>query len=171
VKQLLTLAVLFLVAIVSYLWWESQKSDNPIVRLSLFVDEHVDSILGPLPFADKGILASPNHTHHLRVLRENIRDLQKVSPTEESLRYTTAVQLCDQLIAASGERDLHLARINDVRAKSKPSPLFDYSEQHREERLAFFENGIALSWNEASHKLRKKIDYAYAKLRQFERSK
>lgn len=167
-KRVLLLACLF--AIGGYFWLDTQNAKKPIARLSLFVDEHVDSILGPLPYADPGIIASPNHTHHLRVLRENIRDFQTISPAEESLRYSTAVQLCDALIAASEQRDLHLARINDARAKSKPSPLADYSEEHRRERLAFFENGIALSWHEVSRKLRRKIDQAYAQLRQLERS-
>jgi hypothetical protein len=38
------------------------------------------------------------------------------------------------------------------------------------ERLKFFENGIALSWQETSRKLRSVIDRRYRQLRELERS-
>jgi hypothetical protein len=70
---------------------------------------------------------------------------------------------------ASEERDKHLVRLNDTRAKNKPSALADDPERDAAERLRFFENGIAHSWAETSTRLRATIDKQYAALRALER--
>lgn len=156
-----------------YLLWQHffPRSENkhPIVRLSLFVDEHIDEILGPLPLSEEGIIPSPSFGHDLIVLRESIKDLERVSPTRESLRYSTAVRLCNELLVATKEREEHIVRINDTRSKNSVSPLAANPEQNRKERLAYFQNGIDHSWAEASSKLRRMIDRTYSKLREFER--
>jgi hypothetical protein len=103
------------------------------------------------------------------VLREKFRDLQVSAAKTEKRLYETGALLCDDLLRASEERDRHIARINDTRAKSKVSPLAGNSEEHRLERLKFFENGIALSWQENSRKLRTVIDRRYRQLRELER--
>jgi hypothetical protein len=147
------------------------EPNHPILRLSLFVDDHVDEILGPLPLGTEELVAAPSHTHGLRLLRENIRDLATTASPAESLRYATAVQLCDELLRASEERERHLVRLNDTRAKNNVSPLAVDPLKHKAERLAFFENGIALSWHEAVRKLRAAIDNRYRQLRELERSR
>lgn len=165
------LIILGLLTVGGYFVWQHYfATEHPIIRLSLFVDEHVDEILGPLPLETEGVIAAPSRTHHLRALRENIRDLQTAAPTAESLRYTTAVHLCDELLQAIEERDKHVARINDTRAKNTVSALATDPSQHKAERLAFFENGIVLAWNDVSRKLKGKIDRRYRQLRELERS-
>lgn len=165
------LIILGLLTVGGYFVWQHYfATEHPIIRLSLFVDEHVDEILGPLLLETEGVIAAPSRTHHLRTLRENIRDLQTTAPTAESLRYATAVHLCDELLQAIEERDRHVARINDTRAKNTVSALATNPLQHKDERLAFFENGIVLSWNNASRKLTARIDQRYQQLREFERS-
>ena len=163
--------ILGLISVAAYFVWHQYfAAEHPIVRLSLFVEEHVDEILGPLPLETEGVIAAPSRTHHLRTLREDIRDLQTTAPTGDSLRYTTAVQLCDELLEAIKERDRHVARINDTRAKNNISPLATDPLRHKDERLAFFENGIVLAWHEVSRKLLARIDRRYRQLREFERS-
>jgi hypothetical protein len=171
VKRLLLYAVL---AVGAYFVWSHfaapVEEPDPVRRLSQFIDSHMDEILGPLPFAAEGKIDAPSQTHHLRVLRENFRDFQASAMTEQRRIYETAALLCDDLLRATEERDRHIARINDTRAKSKASPLAGQSEEHRLERLKFFENGIALSWQETSRKLRSVIDRRYRQLRELERS-
>ncbi len=172
VKRLLILGLLIAGG---YFGWQhyfaTSEQEHPIVRLSLFVDEHVDQILGPLPLEVEGSIAAPSQTHHLRILRENIRDMQTVAPTAETLRHATAVQLCDELLTASEERDKHIARINDTRAKNNISPLATDPLRHQAERLAFFENGIVLAWSDISRKLKARVDRRYRQLRELERSR
>jgi hypothetical protein len=170
VKGLLIIAAL---AVGSYFAWQHFASPapeaDPVQRLSQFIDTHIDQILGPLPFEVEGRIDSPSQNHHLRMLRENFRDLQGSAMTEQKRLYETAALLCDDLLRATDERDRHIARINDTRAKSKVSPLAGNSEQHRLGQLKFFENGIALSWQETSRKLRAVIDRRYRQLRELER--
>ena len=170
VKALIFFAVL---AVGGYYAWQhfaaTPAEPDPVQRLSEFIDSHVDQILGPLPFEQKGQIAAPSQTHHLSVLREKFRDLQVAAAQTEKRLYETGASLCDDLLCASEERDRHITRINDARAKSKVSPLAGNSEEHRLERLKFFENGIALSWQEASRKLRAVIDRRYRQLRELER--
>lgn len=141
----------------------------PVERLSAFIDAHVEQILGPLPFETQSPIPSPPQNQELSILRENLREMRRDAAAEKRRLYETAVLLCDDLLRAGEERDRHIGRINDTRAKSKPSPLATDPEQHRLERLAFFENGIALSWQEASAKLRAVIDRRYRQLREPER--
>jgi hypothetical protein len=95
--------------------------------------------------------------------------MKRDAAAEKQHLYETAILLCDDLLRAGEERDRHIGRINDTRAKSKPSPLATDPERHRLERLAFFEKGIALSWQEESGKLRAAIDRRYRQLRELER--
>lgn len=143
---------------------------GPVVRLSQFIDAQVDEILGPLPFELEGQIPSPAQNHQLRVLREGIRDKQRGASRDEKRLYETAALLCDDLLRAGEERNQHIGRINDTRAKSNPSPLATDPEKHRLERLAFFEGGIALSWQGASRKLRAVIDQRYRQVRELERN-
>jgi hypothetical protein len=170
VKGLLITAAL---AVGSYFAWQHFASPvpeaDPVQRLSQFIDTHIDQIIGPLPFEAEGRIDSPSQSHHLRLLREKFRDLQGPAMKEEKRLYEMAALLCDDLLRATEERDRHIARINDTRAKSKVSPLAGNSEQHRLERLKFFENGIALSWQETSRKVRAVIDRRYRQLREMER--
>lgn len=166
--------VLLALAAAAYFAWANFSAPppetDPVVRLSRFIDAHVDEILGPLPFETEGVIASPPQNHDLRVLREKMRDMGREAAAGERQLYKVAALLCDDLLRAGDERDSHIARINDTRAKSKPSPLATDSERHRLERLAFFENGIALSWQQASKKLRSVIDQRYRQLRDLERN-
>ena len=161
-------------AAAAYLVWQHFNTRpveaDPVMRLSEFIDTHIDKILGPLPFEEKGVLPSPPQNHQLRVLRESFRDGEVQAASERHRVYKIAALLCDDLLRAGEERDRHIARINDTRAKSNPSPLATDPERHRLERLAFFENGIALSWQEASRKLRAVIDRRYRQLRELERN-
>jgi hypothetical protein len=127
---------------------------SPVARLSQFIDAHVDEILGPLPFEMQGQIPSPAQNHQLRVLREGIRDRQRDAARDEKRLYESAALLCDDLLRAGEERSRHIGRINDTRAKW----------------LAFFENGIALSWQGASRKLRAVIDQRYRQVRELERN-
>jgi len=171
VKRLLIIAVLAAAVYVTWSYFSAPSLEtSPIVRLSQFIDAHIDEILGPLPLEKEGQLPSPPQNHHLRVLRENIRDQQRKAVSAEQRLYETAALLCDDLLRAGEQRDQHLGRINDTRAKSKHSPISTDPEKHRLERLAFFENGIALSWQEASRKLRAIVDRRYRQLRELERS-
>ena len=146
-----------------------QARTDPILRLSLFIDEHIDGILGPLPTGVKTLTAVPSQTHNLRILREDITDRRHNAHSSESLRCSTAAQLCDVLLVASEERDKHLARLNDTRSKNNYSLLAVDKARDAAERLRYFENGIALSWKEASAKIRAIVDRKYAQLRAFER--
>lgn len=171
-KKLLIAALL---AAGAYFAWKHFSAPppqtGPVERLSAFVDAHVDQMLGPLPFEAESPIPSPPQSHELRILRENLRDLKREAAAGEKRLYETAVLLCDDLLRAGEERDRHIGRINNTRAKSKPSPLAADPEQHRLERLAFFENGIALSWQEESKKLRAVIDRRYRQLRELERDR
>jgi len=167
-KHLLIVAALFGAGY--FAWQKWSDSQSPIVRLSIFVDEHVDKILGPLPLDQKGLIPAPSYTHELVVLREDVKDLRSVASANQALRCSTAVKLCDELVSASQERDRHLARINDTRSKNNVSPLAVDPERHRAERLAYFENGIAMSWMEVSTEFRSAIGKRYAQLREFERT-
>lgn len=143
---------------------------SPVAQLSQFIDAHVDEILGPLPFEMQGQIPSPAQNPQLRVLREGIRDRQRDAAQDEKRLYESAALLCDDLLRAGEERNRHIGRINDTRAKSSASPLATDPENHRLERLAFFENGIALSWQGASRKLRAVIDQRYRQVRELERN-
>lgn len=171
-KKLLLAALLSAGA---YFVWEHFSAPpartDPVERLSAFIDAHVDQVLGPLPFGAESPIPSPPQNHELRILRENLRDMKRDAAAEKKRLHETAVLLCDDLLRAGEERDRHIGRINDTRAKSKPSPLATNPEQHRLERLAFFENGIALSWQEESGKLRAVIDRRYRQLRELERDR
>ena len=170
-KKILLVAVL---AAGVYFGWEylfaPAPEASPVARLSQFIDAQVDEILGPLPFATEGQIPSPAQNDQLRVLREGIRDRQRGAAKDESRLYETAALLCDDLLRAGEERDRHIGRINDTRGKSTPSALATDPEKHRLERLAFFENGIALSWQGASRKLRAVIDQRYRQVRELERN-
>ena len=169
--KFLIIAILAAAAYVAWNYFSAPSPEvNPVARLSEFIDAHVDEILGPLPLEAEGKLPSPPQNHHLRVLRESIRDQQRKAAAEEQRLYVVAALLCDDLLRAGEERDRHLGRINDTHAKSKKSPISTDPEQHRLERLAFFENGIALSWQGASRKLRAVIDRRYRQLRELERA-
>jgi len=145
------------------------QEPDVVLRLSVFIDRQIDTILGPLPLGEKEEVASPSETHDLRKLREDIRDLAAKSTPRDQKHLATAAQLCDSLLRASEERDEHLRRLNDTRAKSKPTALDGNSGQAAAERLRFFENGIAHSWGETAKKLRATIDRQYAQLRALER--
>lgn len=167
----------FIVAVLvagAYFAWEyfsaPPTEPGPVKRLSEFVDAHVEEILGPLPLGTEGLIPSPPQNHVLRVLRERLRDMGRGASPGQKRLYETAVLLCDDLLRAGEERDRHIGRINDTRSKSKPSPLAADPERHRLERLGFFENGIALSWQEASRKMRAVIDQRYRQLRELERN-
>jgi hypothetical protein len=165
------LVIAALLAGVYFVWNYHPGPTEPdsVLRLSQFIDAHIDEILGPLPLQTEGQLPSPPQTHHLRVLRESLRDEKSRGAAPDQRLYETAALLCDDLLRASEERDRHLGRINDTRAKSKISAIAKDPEKHRLERLAFFENGIARSWQEASRKLRAVIDRRYRQLRELER--
>jgi hypothetical protein len=171
---MIRITVILALGAAAYLAWVNfsapPSETDPVIRLSQFVDAQIDEILGPLPFETEGAIPSPPQNHHLRVLRENFRDLERKVTAQEQRLYKVAVLLCDDLLRANDERDAHIARINDTRAKSKPSPLATNPEQHRLERLAFFENGIALSWQKTSKRLRAIIDRRYRQLRDLERN-
>lgn len=170
-KRLLIVAFLAAAAYVGWYYFFAPSSEaNPVARLSDFIDAQVDEILGPLPLEAEGKLPSPPQNHDLRVLRESIRDQQRKATAEEQRIYEAAALLCDDLLRAGEERDRHLGRLNDTRAKSKQSSISTDPEQSRLERLAFFENGIALSWQGASRKLRAVIDRRYRQLRELERA-
>jgi hypothetical protein len=170
-KKVLLIALL---AVGAYFGWEyflaPAPEASPVARLSQFIDAHVDEILGPLPFEMQGQIPSPAQNHQLRVLREGIRDRQRDAARDEKRLYESAALLCDDLLRAGEERNRHIGRINDTRAKSSASPLATDPEKHRLERLAFFENGIALSWQGASRKLRAVIDQRYRQVRELERN-
>jgi hypothetical protein len=163
--------VLLALAVTAYFAWVNFSAEaDPVIRLSRLIDARIDEILGPLPLGAEGAIASPPQNHDLRILRESIRDLErKVAPKKQQL-YKVAAQLCDDLLRAGDERDSHIARINDTRAKSNPSPLATDPERHRLERLAFFENGIALSWKKTSKDLRAIIDQRYRQFRDLQRN-
>ena len=168
-KKVLVVAIL---AAGAYFGWEyffaPSPEASPVARLSQFIEAHVDEILGPLPFETQGQIPSPAQNHQLRLLREGIRDRQRDAAQDEKRLYESAALLSDELLRAGEERNRHIDRLNATRARSKPSPLAADPEQHRLERLAFFENGIALSWQEASRKLRAVIDRRYRQLRDLE---
>jgi hypothetical protein len=145
------------------------READAVERLSLFIDGQVDAILGPLPLGTKDTVEATSKTQELRGLREDIRDLGAKSSPGDKPRVTAAAQLCDSLLRASEERDKHLVRLNDTRAKNKPSALAGDPERDAAERLKFFENGIAHSWGESAAKLRASIDKQYAALRALER--
>jgi len=170
-KKVLVVAIF---AAGAYFGWQyfftPSPEANPVVRLSQFIDAHVDEILGPLPFETQGQIPSLGQNHQLRVLREGIRDRQRGAAKDEKRLYETAALLCDDLLYASEERNRHIGRINDTRANSNASQLATNPETHRLERLAFFENGIALSWQETSKKLRAVIDQRYRQVRELERN-
>ncbi len=169
-KKLLLAALL---AAGAYFAWEHFSAPpartGPVERLSAFLDTHVDQILGPLPFGAESPIPPTTQNRELRTLRENLRAMKRDAAAEKQHLYETAILLCDDLLRAGEERDRHIGRINDTRAKSKPSPLATDPERHRLERLAFFEKGIALSWQEESGKLRAAIDRRYRQLRELER--
>lgn len=171
-KKLLLALLLLGAGLWTYLYFfapVAPSEPDAVLRLSVFIDKQIDTILGPLPLGVKEEVASPSKTHHLRMLREDIRDLAAKSTPREQKRLATAAQLCDSLLRASEERDEHLRRLNDTRAKSKPTALDGNSGQAAAERLKFFENGIAHSWGESATKLRATIDKQYAALRALER--
>jgi len=141
------------------------RETDAVERLFVLFDGQVDAILGPLPLGTKDTGEGRSKTQDLRGLREDIRDLQAKSPPQDKPRVTAAAQLCDSLIRAAEERDKHLLRLNDTRAKNKPTALDGDPMRDAAERLKFFENGIAHSWNETAKKLRVTLDQKYASIR------
>lgn len=164
--RILTAGIL---AVCAYFLWQyyfsASKSENPIDRLLLYMEDHGNEILGPLPSGEKDVSPPPAYAHQLSVLREDIKAMQATESPREEPRYSAAIKLCDALISASKERDKHIVRINDTRANTKPSPLAINPEQDLAERLAFFEKGVVRSWNEASRRMHKVIDGYYVQLR------
>lgn len=169
-KKVLLIALL---AVGAYFGWEyflaPAPEASPVARLSQFIDAHVDELLGPLPLETPGQIPFPAPNQQIRTLREGLRDKQRGAAKDQKRLYESAALLCDDLLRAGEERNRHIGRINDTRAKSDTSPLATDPEKHRLERLAFFENGIALSWQEASRKLRAGIDRRYGQVRELER--
>ncbi len=147
-----------------------QPAEDPFVRLSQLIDTEIDNILGPLPLEAEETAKMPSQTHQIRKLREDIRDLRARATAAEAARFTAATELCNKLLQASEERDRHLARLADIQAKNNLSPLSTDPQRHAAERLKFFQNGVALSWKEASAKFRTSIDRDYARLRATGRS-
>lgn len=148
---------------------QKEAPADPVVELSRLLDNHIGNILGPLPMETTETVQAPSQTHNLRKLRENLRDSQAAAPPGQSMRYSAAAALCDTLLLASVERDKHLARLMDTRAKNNLSPIASNPQRHAAERLEFFQNGIAYSWHEKSINLRAAIDRCYARLRELER--
>jgi len=161
-----------ILAVGGYFLWQyyfaAPKPVSPTDRLLLVMDGRANEILGPLSSGEKGELSPTAYTQELRALREDIKNMQATAPAREGRRYAAAIKLCDALISASDERIKHISRIYDTRAKSKPSALATDPVRDRVERLAFFENGIARSWDEASRRLRKAIDGCHAELKKYE---
>lgn len=161
-----------ILAVCAYFLWQyyssTPKSERPIDRLLLYMDGHVNEILGPLPSGGDDAPSPPSYVHQLRTLREDIKNMQATALPKEEQRYAAAIKLCDVLISASNERDKYIARINDTRTNTKPSPLAADPEQDRAERLAFFEKGVVRSWDETSRRLHKVIDGYRAQLKKYE---
>jgi hypothetical protein len=171
-KKLLLALILLGAGLWAYLHFSApapRAEPDAVLRLSSFIEGQIDAVLGPLPIGANEGVASTSRTQELRRLREDIRDFETKATAGDRKQLATATQLCDSLLRASEERDEHLARLKDTRAKNKPSALADDPERDAAERLRFFENGIAHSWSETAKTLRATIDRQYAQLRALER--
>jgi len=163
---LITLAAAFAV----YHYFFNTKEVSATRRLSIFIDDHIDEFLGPLPLSQKGRIDPPTFKHHVQLLQQDIQDLKETAAPKERLAVTTAVRLCTVLLSAAIVREQHIARLNDTRAKNRISELdVRYAEERAEERLRYFEEAIASSWKREAAAFRLQVNKLYEQLREAER--
>lgn len=163
---LLTLVAAF----AAYHFLFNRKDVSATRRLSIFVDDHIDDFLGPLPLSQKGRLDLPPFKHDVLRLQQDINDLKQTAAPKERLAVSTAVQLCSVLFSAAVVREQHIARINDTRAKNRISELDErYAPERAEERLRYFEDAIASSWKREAAVFRTQVNKLYEQLREAER--
>jgi len=168
-RRFLLYIFLIVVALAAYHYFFNKKEVSATRRLSIFVDDHIDEVLGPLPLSQKGRIDPPSFKHDILLLQQDIQDLKSTAAPKERLAVTTAVSLCNVLLSSSIVREQHIARINDTRSKNNLSQLDTWPVQQAEERLRFFEEGIASSWKREAATLRLRINKLYEQLREAER--
>ena len=156
-------------ALVGYHYFFNREEPSATRRLSIFIDEHIDEVLAPLPLGTKGRLDIPPHKHDILILQQDIRDLHATAPPQARLAVSTAVKLCETVLKTTIIKEQHIARINDSRSKNWLSPLDRDPIRQAAERQHFFEDAIAQSWNREAAKSRLLIDKQYEQLREAER--
>ena len=140
------------------------RQEPRITRLSALIDAHINNIFSPL---DGQIPPIPHQ--ELRVLREDFADALSKVPLQERFLYQTAIQLCDELLAAIQERERELASLADTRSKAYSVALSQNQKKEEADKRHFFEFNIARRWLENSKSYRDRVIALYARMRQQER--
>lgn len=144
-----------------------EKPDNPIRRLSGFVDAHVDRIFNPLTEKD-AVMPS----QELRQIRATLRDLSRTANERDRKLYLSGATLCDQLLQAIARRETYARRLVDANAK-QPISLEASRERQKDEiqrKWKLFQESILRSWEAEVQLLRVQIGRQYDYMRLLERS-
>jgi len=168
-RRFLLFTVMIVAALAAYHYFFNTKQVSATRRLSIFIDDHIDAVFGPLPLSQKGRIDPPSFKHDILHLQQDIEDLKKTAAPKERLAVTTAVKLCRLLLTATIVREQHIARLNDTRSKNNLSELDRWPVQRAEERLRYFEEAIASSWKREAATFRAQLNKNYEQLREAER--
>jgi hypothetical protein len=132
-------------------------------RLSVYVDQHVDSILGPLSAG-----ANVVEPHELLTLREGFKDLMVRGTPEDKELGRAAFDVCDRLINATTQRRFFVQRLrNSISLNGVRS--VDSSRMDSLQRDSFMERGILRDWEENAAAHKRAIMASYSQLRGLER--
>jgi hypothetical protein len=142
-----------------------KNDEQPIRRLSSFVDAHADKLLSPL--SEKETIIP---TQEIRQIRETLVDLQKTINNKDKKLYMEGAVLCNMLLQVIEAREDHNRRLADTLTK-KPVSLAskDQAEDDIQRKWKFFHDAILRSWDARASKLRDDIDKQYSYVRLLER--
>ena len=168
-KNFLLFAVMIAGALAAYHHFSQAEEASATRRLSIFVDERIDEMLGPIPLTSKGRRDLPPEKHDILRLQQDIQDLKATARPKERLAVSTAVKLCSMLLQTAIVKEQHIARVNDSRAKNFKSTLDRNPEAAAAGRQRFFEDAITASWAREATKSRAEINRVYEQLREAER--
>ncbi len=123
-----------ILAVCGYFLWQyyfaAPKLEPPIDRLLLFMDGHVNEILGPLPSGEKGELSPPAYTQELRALREDIKNMQATAPAGEGRRYAATTKATAFSLNSRSYRHANLLVLVSIFfCLSSPKPLTAISKK------------------------------------------
>jgi hypothetical protein len=144
---------------------ETERPSSAVARISAFAEAYSDRIFSPLNSADTII-----PVQDLNSIRASLRDLQSGASGSEVQLYGSAVRLADLLAKGIEDRESHNRRLAEVRAKKTETRLARPGERINEsiERDAFFERGVAASWERTASTLRASVRRQYYEVRRLE---
>lgn len=157
-RTLLFLAVVALAAWAAYRYYESSnKGPN---QLGKFVEEHAETIYGPLSVGSMEAQVEP-----LREIRDHLKKRGEKAGQQDA-RTEAGIAVCNELKLAIDAREDQLKRLSSARNHSYTSSRSAKDrDEDLEKKKGFFSQGIEQDWQKRAESMRRKFAQKYSRFR------